>query len=84
MLEQAQKIVDYKKGEIVKYKGYEDDLVNHPYLEPTPNKYFRIINADMSWGVVYYRINKTKTNSVGIAHIQKTNFMEKILWFLFW
>jgi len=79
MIEQNQKLVEYKIGEIVRYTGYEGDLINNPNEKPTPNKYFKVKKVDMDWGVVDHG-----KDTVGLAYIRKTNFIEKIIWWLFW
>jgi len=78
-LQQSRKQVDYKVGEIVRYTGYENDLINYPLERPRPNKFFKVLKADMDWGVVDYG-----EDTIGIAYIRKTNFIEKITWWLFW
>ena len=86
---QANDIKYFKKGEIVKYNRYYDDLINYPHLKPIPDKYFKIKKVDMGWGVVYFdyynsNYNKIMEESIGIANISKTSWWEKIIWFLFW
>ncbi len=89
LITQANNIKHFKKGEILCYTRYEDDLINYPYLKPNPDKYFKVTKVDMGWGVVYYnyyseRYNKTIEDSIGIAYVRKTSFWEKIIWFLCW
>ena len=79
MIEQSLKTVEYKIGEIVRYTGYEGDLINEPNRKPTPNKYFKVKKVDMDWGVVDYG-----EDTVGLAYIAKTNFIERIKWWLHW
>lgn len=73
------------------YTRYEDDLVNYPYIKPTPNKYFKVTNVDMDWGTVSYNVSikyfsyeSNWENTIGIAYVRKTNWIEKIKWFLYW
>lgn len=79
MITEDQKIVEYKKGEIVRYTGYEGDLINNPGKRPTPNKYFKIKEVDVDWGIVDHG-----SDTVGMAYITKTTFIERVKWFLFW
>ena len=76
---QSLKPLEYKTGEIVRYTGYEDDLINDPYHKPSPAKYFKIKKADTLWGIVDYG-----QDTIGLAYITKTNFIERIKWWLFW
>lgn len=78
-IEQSRKIIEYKIGDIVRYTGYEGDLINYPDRKPTPNKYFKVKKVNMNWGVVDYG-----KNTIGISNIHKTNFIEKILYWLLW
>lgn len=79
MIEQSLKTVEYKIGEIVRYIGYEGDLINEPNQKPTPNKYFKVQKVDMDWGVVDYG-----KDTIGLAYITKTNFIDRVKWWLFW
>ena len=71
--------IEYKIGEIVRYTRYEDDLINEPNRKPTPNKYFKVREVDMDWGVVDYG-----KDTIGLSYIAKTNFIERIKWWLHW
>ena len=79
MIEQGLKIVEYKIGEIVKYTRYENDLINEPNQKPTPSKYFKVKKVDMDWGVVDYG-----KDTIGLAYITKTNFIDRVKYWLFW
>ncbi len=79
MTEQSLKTVEYKIGEIVRYSRYDDDLINEPNKKPTPNKYFKVKKVDMDWGVVDYG-----EDTIGLAYITKTNFIDKVKYWLFW
>lgn len=78
-VEQYIKLVTYKAGEIVRYTGYEGDLINNPKQNPTPNKYFKVLKVDMDWGVVDYG-----KDTIGLSSIKKATFFEKLKWLLFW
>jgi hypothetical protein len=78
-MQQSLKTVEYKIGEIVRYTRYEDDLINEPNVKPSPNKYFKVKKVDMDWGVVDYG-----KDTIGLAYIAKTNFIERVKWWLFW
>jgi|11_taG_2_1085331.scaffolds.fasta_scaffold79084_2 hypothetical protein len=79
MIEQSLKTVEYKIGEIVKYTRYDDDLINEPNQKPTPDKYFKVQKVDMDYGVVDYG-----EDTIGLAYITKTNFVDKVKYWLFW
>ena len=79
MVESSQKIVEYKSGEIVRYIGYEGDLINDPQLKPIPDKYFKIKNVDMDFGIVSHG-----RDTIGVSNIRKTNFIEKIIYWWLW
>ena len=63
----------YEVGGIVRYTWYEKDLINNPDKKPIPNKFFKIKKVDKQWGVVDHG-----TDTVGVAYIRKTTFVEKI------
>lgn len=68
---QSLKPQTYKVGEIVKYTRYVKG--------ESPNKYFKCKNVDLDWGVVDWG-----KDTIGVAYITKTNFIEKIIWWLFY
>jgi len=76
MIEQSLKSQIYKRGEIVRYTGYEGDLINYPNKKPVPNRFFKIKKVDIDWGVVDHG-----KDTIGVAYIRKTNLIEKIRWF---
>ena len=76
---QGGEIAQYRIGEIVRYTRYENDLVNEPNKTPIPNKYFKVKRVDMDWGVVEH-----EKDTIGLSYITKTNFIERIKWWLFW
>lgn len=78
-IEQELKIINFRIGEIVRYTGYEGDLINNPNKKPIPNKFFKIKTVDMDWGTVNHG-----NDTIGISNIRRTNFLEKIKWILFW
>lgn len=61
----------------MRYIGYEGDLINEPSKKPTPNKYFRVKGVDMDWGVVDHG-----QDTIGLSNIRKTNFIEKLVYWL--
>jgi len=78
-VQQSGKTVVYKVGDIVRYTGYEGDLINEPNKIPSPNKFFKVKKVDMDWGVVDHG-----KDTIGVASIRKTSFIEKVKWFIFW
>jgi len=80
--------VKYIKGEIVKHTRYKDDKINRPLQNPSPKKYFKVIEHDEPWGTVSYRQSNRYgdvwENTIGVAYVKKTNFIGKLIWFLFW
>ena len=69
----------YKKGEIVCYTRYDNDLINSPDEIPTPRKYFKVKSYDRDYGTVDH-----ETDSVGISYIRKTTIFEKVKYWIFW
>ncbi len=67
---QSIKTQTYKVGEIVKYTRYVKGEL--------PKKYFKCKKVDADWGVVDYG-----EDTVGMAYVTKTNFIEKVIWWLF-
>jgi len=77
MKEQGQKITKYKIGEIVRYTFYERDIVNGG--KASLPKYVKLTKIDEDWGMIYFN-----GGDGGISRIKKTNFIEKIIWWVFW
>lgn len=70
---QISKKKNFKKGDILEYNRYvKGDMPSH---------FFKCTSVDEGWGVVGYCYGGIN-NTIGIAYVNKTNFFQKILYYL--
>lgn len=64
---------EYKIGELIKVKDWTKEW-------GVP-KMVKCLKYDEEWGVVYY-IHNGKKDTIGVANIEKANFIDKLKWWL--